>query len=162
VLVPIWYTLAQARQGRFALAAVELVGLILLGVALGLRWRPPVPPAVILLAAPEALVLAERGPALLAPLLGAGLLLVAELSYWSLEFTTPGRTGARLRVRLSLRLASMAVAGALVGWLVLEVGGLSATGTLDLTMFGAAAVLAILALAAILVRSAVQGTPSSR
>jgi F0F1-type ATP synthase assembly protein I len=143
------------------LAAVELVGLILLGVALGLRWRGPVPSAVILLAAPEALLLAERGPALLAPLLGAGLLLVAELSFWSLDFSAPARSAARLRVRLAVRLASMA-AGTILGWLVMEIGGFSAGGTIDLTILGAAAVLAILVVAAIMVRSAVRPASPSR
>jgi len=144
------------------LAAVELVGLILLGVALGLRWRGPVPSAVILLAAPEALLLAERGPALLAPLLGAGLLLVAELSFWSLDFSAPARSAARLRVRLAVRLASMAAAGTILGWLVMEIGGFSAGGTIDLTILGAAAVLAILVVAAIMVRSAVRPASPSR
>ncbi|MHB1525326.1 MAG: hypothetical protein ACYCZN_03430 [Candidatus Dormibacteria bacterium] len=154
-----WYTLAWARQGLPQLLGVETGGVLLLGLALGIRRPRVVPLAIILLAVPEALVLAERGPLLLAPLLGAGLLAASELSYWSLQLAQPGRSTARLRAVLSWRLVLLAVAGSGMGWLVLSVAGLPAAGTIDLTLLGVVAVVGILGLAAWLVRSAVRAEP---
>ena len=156
------YTLATARHGLLPLLCVEVGGLILLGLTLAVKLPRMAPLAIILLGAPVALVVAQSGTGLLAPWLGVDLLAVAELTFWSLDLAAPGRSTARLRRALWLRLAVLAVVGGGIGWLVLAVAGLQAAGTLDLTVLGVAATLGILGLMALLVRSAVGSPPRPR
>ena len=156
------YTLAAARQDLPPLLGVEVGGLVLLGLTLAVKLPRMAPLAIILLGAPVALVVAQSGTGFLAPWLGVDLLAVAELTFWSLDLAAPGRSTARLRRALWLRLAVLAVVGGGIGWLVLAVAGLQAAGTLDLTVLGVAATLGILGLMALLVRSAVGSPPRPR
>ena len=156
------YTLATARQDLPPLLGVEVGGLVLLGLTLAIKLPRVAPLAIILLGAPVALVGAQSGTGLLAPWLGVDLLVVAELTFWSLDLAAPGQSTAGLRRALWLRLAVLAVVGGGIGWLVLAVAGLPAAGTLDLTVLGVAATLGILGLMALLVRSAVGSPPRPR
>lgn len=158
--------LAQGGQSSLSkLLSVAGAGLVLLAVAMFAGWPQLVALAVILLAAPEAVVLALHGPILLAPPLGAGLLGASELAYWSVELRAGGSdVQARLRLRLGLRLLVMATVGAALGVLLLAVSDLPTSGSLDLTILGAVAVVAVLGLAVLLVISSVGGgaTPGER
>jgi hypothetical protein len=149
--------LAQAGQDSLSkLLSLAGAGIVLLAVAMFAGWPRLVALAVILLAAPEAVVLAMHGPLLLAPPLGAGLLGASELGYWSVDLRAGGSdVRARLRIRLGLRLLVMAAVGAGLGVLLLAVADLPANGSLDLTILGAVAVVAVLGLAVLLVVSSV-------
>ena len=87
-----------------------------------------------------------------APLFGAGLLLVAELAYWSLERRVPGAP----REGLTFRRATLVLAGCIgaggVGGLILAVAELSVQGGLWLEALGVAAAVGSIALLARLAR----------
>lgn len=149
--------LAQGGEGSLSkLLSLVGAGLLLLAVAMFFGWPQLVALAVILLAAPDAVVLALHGPLLLAPPLGAALLGASELAYWSVELRKGGSdVQARLRLHLGLRLLVMATIGAALGVLLLAVADLPASGSLVLTILGAVAVVAVLGLAVLLVISSV-------
>ena len=92
-----------------------------------------------------------------APLYAVGLLLVAELAYWSLELHVPSEPGivARRAGRLALLLLVSGGASALV----LAVSELAAEGGLELEALGVAALGGALALVAVLLRSVRDHTP---
>jgi hypothetical protein len=107
-----------------------------------------VPAAVALLGAGYALLLVIRDPALdgRAPLVAAGLLAAAELAYWSLELRAGIAEDAGALARRVALLLLVALAGMLLGALVLAVAGELGTGALWLEALGAAAAVAVLAL----------------
>ena len=102
-----------ARLG--GLAFLSLVTAVVLG------WSPLVALSVGLVGAAYATRLALDDPSLdgKAALLGAGLLLTAELAYWSLEerervATEPGESFRRLGLLIGLALAALAAGAALL------------------------------------------------
>ncbi|MHB8393644.1 MAG: hypothetical protein ACYDC5_03885 [Candidatus Dormibacteria bacterium] len=99
-------------------------------------WRFLIALALPPLLAPQAVVLLERGPLLLAPVLGATLLAAAELAFWSIGARPPGKHSRRLLVTLVIRVWGLSVGGAVLGWLVLAISGLKTAGSLDLTFIG--------------------------
>jgi hypothetical protein len=159
----LWYVLAQgggASQSK--LLALAGAGCVLLAAAMVVGWPRLVALAVLLLAAPDAVVLAMRGPIPLAPVLAAGLLGASELAYWSAELRAGGRdVRFALALRLAVRLLAMAAVGAALGLLLLAVAELPASGSLDLTVLGAVAVVAVVGLAAWLVMASVGGGAGS-
>jgi hypothetical protein len=123
-----------------ALAIVALAGALVLG------WSSLVPVSLLLLGATYAAQLRADDAALdaKAPLIAAGLLLVAELAYWSLEEqervrSEPGE-GAR---RLSF-VALLALLGLCVSGVVLAAADIARTGGLAVDLLGAAAAAAVL------------------
>jgi len=136
-----------------ALAFLALVAAVVLG------WRPLVALSVGLVGAAYAVHLAADDPSLdaRAALLGAGLLLTAELAYWSLEeqeraAAEPGESFRRLGLLLGLAL------GALGGGIaLLIVADLIRTGGLAIDLLGAAAAAAALLVVVALAR---RGAPS--
>jgi hypothetical protein len=86
-----------------------------------------------------------------APVYAAGLLLVAELAYWSLDRLVRGLGEGLLFRRGSLVLA-VCIAGGGIGGLILAAAGFSFTGGLGLEIFGVAAAVAALGLLARLAR----------
>jgi hypothetical protein len=99
-----------------------------LAVGLLLRWPTPVPAALVLLGGQYALVLSVDGAALdgRAAVVAAGLLVVAELAYWSLELRAeitdePGSYTRRLAVLALLSLGALALAGVLLA--IVDVAG---------------------------------------
>jgi len=129
-----------------ALALVALLGAIVLG------WSALVPAGAALLGAGYATRLAADDVPLdvRAPLLAAGLLLVVELAYWSLEarlhaLGERGEDLRRLAVVLLLALASLGIAATL-----LAVSDLVRTGGLAIDLLGAAAAAGSLVLVALL------------
>jgi hypothetical protein len=95
--------------------------MVVLAVGLLLRWPTPVPAALVLLGGQYALVLSVEGATLdgRAAVVAAGLLVVAELAYWSLELRAeitdePGSYARRLAVLALLSLGALALAGVLL------------------------------------------------
>ena len=144
------------RAGRLELvvAAVGLLGVLLLLVALAGQLPAVVAWAVALLGAAYATALLLRGGTIdgLAPVVAVGLLLTAELAYWSLEPHLPSDRGiARRRAQ---RLALLALVGGGVSALVLAASEAAGRGGLGLEALGVAAAAGALAVVAWLSRSA--------
>jgi hypothetical protein len=146
--------------GRLPLlaAAPGLLAALVLALALWRGWPTAVAWALALLASGYALSL-SLGPDratidAAAPVVAAGLLVVAELAYWSLELRDPGRwegplLGRRLAVLGALALVSLALGSVVVVFTTLETGG-----GVGLTVLGVAAAVATLAILAGLARRA--------
>ena len=86
-----------------------------------------------------------------APLYAAGLLVVAELAYWSLERGVPSDGDALVGRRLSL-VAAVALAAGGIGGMVLTIAELSVSGGLALELLGVAAAVGVLAIVGALAR----------
>ena len=142
-----------------ALLGVGSAGLALLLVGMGLSWRPGVALGLLPLGAAVATVLVLRGPVILAPLLGAILLVMTELGFWAVDESAPRVGSARLRIVLATRTAAMAVLGFVLGLVVLALAGLRASGGLDVTLIGSLAAVGVLALAVFLLRAGVRREP---
>ena len=132
----------------WAVLAAGGAGTALLALAVAAGLPGVVPAAVALLGAAYALLLVLRDPALdvRAPLVAAGLLAAAELAYWSLELRAGIAEDAGALARRVALLLLLALAGMLLGALVLAVAGELGTGALWLEALGAAAAVAVLAL----------------
>lgn len=126
------------------LAAVSLLTLV---AALVLGWAPLVPVAIALVGGCYAAQLALDDAPLdaAAPVLAAGLLVAAELAYWSLEEREriPGDAGDGLRHVPVVAL--LGIGALLAGALLLALVDLVRAKTLALDVLGAAAAAAILA-----------------
>lgn len=83
----------------------------------------------------------------LAPACGAALLLIGELSYWSLELRRRAGGRALISVRRGLSIAGLAAATGVVGSLILLVASLPLAGSPLTTLAGVGAAVAALALA---------------
>ncbi len=136
------------------MGAVGLLAVLFLVVALTGRVAGFVPWVVALAGAEYAafLVIREGRIDSYAPVYGAGLLLVIELAYWSIErrFASPGE--ALTSRRLTLVGAACLAAGG-VGGLILAMAELSVNGGLALEIVGVAAAVGALALLARLART---------
>lgn len=132
-----------------AVAGALATALLLLGLLF--RWAGPLPWTYAVAGAEYAGFLFIQGNAIdgIAPLYGAGLLLSAELAYWSLEHSVPGSHPGR---RASLVLAGCLAGGGIAG-LVLTASEASVHGGLALEVLGVAAAVAVLALIARLARA---------
>jgi hypothetical protein len=141
----------NARAVGFRLVAVGLLALI---AAVALGWTALVPASVVALGAAYATHLAVDDPALdvRAPLVAAGLLLTAELGYWSIEERdrVRGEEGEGLR---QLGLVTLLVLGGLaVSAALLAVADLARTQGLAIDLLGAAAAAGALLVLALVAR----------
>ena len=125
-------------------------------VAVVLGWRSAIPAAVVLLATEYVAGIGTGGhedvlePA--APIVAGGLLLVAELAYWSTELRGPGREeGEVLRRRLAA-LAVISVLAVALGSFVVVVTAAPLGGGLAWDVVGVGAAAATLAVVALLAR----------
>jgi hypothetical protein len=111
-----------------------------------------VPVAVVLAGAQYGLMLLVRDGAIDAftPAYSAGLLLLAELAYWSLEPDVPGERGLAARRAGLVAAATLAAAG--IGAVVLSISELAAEGGLLLEAAGVVAATAVLVLVVLLAR----------
>jgi hypothetical protein len=122
------------------------VALLALLAAVVLGWSSLVPASLLLLGAAYATHLAADDTALeaKAPLVAAGLLVTAELAYWSLE----ERDGLRADPGESLRhlglVALLALGGLVAGSTLLAVSDLARAEGLALDLLGAAAAAGVL------------------
>ena len=132
----------QATSAR--VAALALVALV---AALVLGWAPLVPLAIALVGGSYVAQLAVDDAALdtLAPVLAVGLVLVAELAYWSLEERehVPGDPGDGLRHGAFV--AILGLGALLAGAALLALADSVRAQSLALDVLGAAAAAAILA-----------------
>jgi hypothetical protein len=133
-----------------AVAAVLLVSLALVS-----GRSVPIPCALVLLAALYAIPEGER--AVWAPVYGAGLLLCAELAYWSLESRVAQRVHGDVVTPRLLALLGLATASLPAGALVLLAADSSLDRSPALTAAAAVALAACAGLLAVLARS-----PASR
>jgi hypothetical protein len=131
-------------------ATIGAVGLVLLLSSLTGGWPSLLPWAIVLLGAAYASALGVRSEAGVldggAPLYGAGLLLVSELGYWSLELRGPGREERRLLVRRATALGALTLASVLLGALVLVIATAPLGGGVAWDLVGVVAAAAALAL----------------
>jgi len=144
------------RADRLAplVGAVGGGAVLVLAAALVARSTDVLPWAVALGGAEYAAFLVIRSGTIdpYAPLYGAGLLLVAELAYWSVERHVPSRGEGLTGRRASLVLAASLAAGGL-GGLILTMAELSVNGGLALEILGVAAAVGALAVLARLARA---------
>jgi hypothetical protein len=126
----------------------------LLAACLVMGWPLPIGAALLLLAAQyaAALALLDAAADAAAPLYAAGLLLVGELSYWSLELRAPGREESRVLTRRLTLLAALAVVAGSLGVFVLAVTSASVGGGVVWDSVGVAAAVGVLAIIARLAR----------
>ena len=123
------------------IAAVPgLLAAVLLVVAIATRWAALVPLVLVALVAEYAFVLVTRSEAVDAgaPLYAAGLLLLAEVAYWSLE-PAAGAPDRGLFARRVATTAALALGGLAVATFVLVVAALPVAGGLALEALGIAA-----------------------
>jgi hypothetical protein len=138
---------------RAALAWLAAVGLLLAAAA---AWPLPslLAPALLALLAEHTLVVLGRGDRLdaTAPLVGAGLLLYAELACWAQE-ARPAVHDERQVIRTRLAVLAASLAGALgLGALLLLATGLPAGGGLTRLAVGVVAATLTLGLVAAVAR----------
>jgi hypothetical protein len=138
---------------RAALAWLAAVGLLL---GAGAAWRLPslLAPALVALLAEHALVALGHGARLdaTAPLVGAGLLLYAELACWAQE-ARPAVRDERAVTRTRLAVLCASLAGALgLGALLLLATGLPAGGGLTRLAVGVVAATLTLGMVAAVAR----------
>jgi hypothetical protein len=151
-----------AGLGAFALAGgselalaigvrLATAGLVALLAAVVLGWSPLVPVGAVLLGGAYATRLYADDVALdaRAPLLAAGLLLAAELGYWSIDARphVRGERGADLRHLVVVVL--LALAGLAAGAILLAVADLTRARGLAVDLAGAAAAAGVLLLVAL-------------
>lgn len=134
-------------------ACVGAPGLVVLVIALVLGWSVLVPWSVVSLGAAYAVSLhgsdAIDGRA---PAVGALLVLVAELAYWSVERRTPIGDEAGLHLRRAASVLATTAAAAAVGTALLTATAVPLGGSVALDGLGLAAAAAAVATLAILAR----------
>ena len=127
-------------------ARLVALGLLALVAALVLSWSALVPASLLLLGATYALHLAadDAGLDARAPVLAAGLVLTAELGYWSLEELDRLRVDEGEDLRRLGFVVLLALAGLVVGAILLAVADLARAGGLAIDLIGACAAAAAL------------------
>jgi hypothetical protein len=131
------------------LAGAALAILLLL-VALTAGRTAPIPFALLLLGAIYAIPDGDR--AIAAPIYGGGLLLTAELAYWSLDERVRRRVQAGVATPRLLAILAVAAAAIPSGALVLIAAEANVSRSPVLTAAGAAAIVACIGLLAALAR----------
>lgn len=131
-----------------AVGAVGGVGLLATVVAVAFARPGLVGWAVALLAAQYAIAVIGGGAPvdLLAPLVGLGLLLVAELSHTACEWRGPHAADATVELRRWARLVAAGAAGTVAGGGALALAG-SVPGSVPALLVGAAGVVGLVGLA---------------
>ncbi|MGH3103603.1 MAG: hypothetical protein ACRDN6_05845, partial [Gaiellaceae bacterium] len=133
------------------LGALGACALAMLVASLAAGWTGGVPWTLVLLAGEYAAGLALRGDDVVdagAPVYAAGLLLLAELAYWSLELRSPGREETRVVVRRLTALGALAFLSVLIGAFVVIVTAAPLGGGLLWDAVGVAAAAGTLAILA--------------
>jgi hypothetical protein len=138
---------------REALAWLAALGL-LLAAAAALRLASLLAPALVVLVAEYTIVLVRRGDRVdaAAPLVGAGLLLYAELASWAAEARPRVHDERPVLAARAVVVAASAVAALVLGAVILLAAAVPAGGGLTRLGIGVAAATATLALVAVLAR----------
>jgi hypothetical protein len=147
---------AIAHGGRFAGLAVAttVVSLALLVTGLVLRWPTMIPWAVIVSAA--GYLITREGRSAVdgwAAVVGATLLLAAELASWSVEHDRRIRSEQALVVRRVTTLAVLVGAALLVNFLLLATAAVAASASVLLAAVGVAAAVSAVAVVLRLLRT---------
>ena len=150
------YPVASAERFPELPLALGGVGFLLLAAALLGAWPSVIPGSLVAPAAAYAAELALRDDGATvdaaAPLYGAGLLLLAELAYWSVELRGPQREERRLVLRRAGALTGLALGSIILGALVVTITAVPLGGGVVWNAVGVAAAAAALALIVRLVR----------
>jgi len=149
--------LALAEAGDDALVVgvrLVAVGLLALMAAVVLGWSSLVAVSLVLLGSAYAVHFALDDPTLdtHAPVVAAGLLLAAELAYWSLEQLQRVRTESREQLRHLAVVAALGLGGLFVGAVLLAVADVVRTRGLAVDLFGAVAAASALLLLVLIAR----------
>lgn len=149
-----WTLLLIDSRGLLAVAAFAGVpGLVVLAIALVLGWSVLVPWSVVSLGAAYAVSL--HGTDAIdsrAPVVGALLVLVAELAYWSVERRAPIGDEAGLHLRRAATVLATTAAAAAVGAALLTATAVPLGGSVAWDGLGLAAAAAAVATLALLSR----------
>ena len=155
------YPVAAPGAGRAATIPLVAVSLLALAGAAALRVGALVPAATALVVASYAVFLGFRDePAIdtAAPLVGVGLVVAAELAWWSIDLAgAPDER--RLWTRRALEIAAIAVVSAAVGVLLVGASGGGFGGGVVAVAVGVAAVAASIAVITVLARQAAPPPP---
>jgi hypothetical protein len=149
------YPVAEAGRYSGPLALAGVIAVLFVAGALVTGWPAPVALALVVLVGEYAAALVARESDAVdsgAPVFGAGLLLLAELAYWSLDLRRAGREEGRAVVRRLTALAAAAGGSLLLAAFVVGVTAVPAGGGLLWDALGIAAVIATLAILARLAR----------
>jgi hypothetical protein len=148
------FTATQGGSYAPAAQGAEAAALLLLAVALTLRWAGLVPWALI--AAAGGYLAGRVGHDTVdgwAAVVGVLLLLSAELATWSIDADARIRSERSLIVRRSLTVAALCAAALLVNFLLLATSAASASSSVLLAVLGTGAAVAAVAVVLRLVRS---------
>jgi hypothetical protein len=145
-----------AGAGQLAPAADALAGAALALLAVGVVLRLPLLVPWAIAAAGGGFVLTRTGGDVVdgwAALVGAALLLAAELAFWSATDDPRLSVERPVIVRRTVTIAALAVTGLLVGFLLLGAAAVSASSGVVVAAAGVAAAVASVALALRLLRA---------
>ncbi len=147
-------TLVDAGEGAGQVGArLVMLALVALVAALVLGWSVLLPASLLLVGAAYALHLyLDEGFDVKAPLFAAGLLLAAELGYWSLEEREQVRSEPGEGLRRLAFVAGLTLAGLVVGTVLLAAADLARAGGLAVDLVGAGAAAAALLLVVLYAR----------
>ena len=140
-----------------AVAPLGLAAVVVLAASIGFGWTAGVAWTLVLLAAEYAAALAVRNASDVdagAPLVGAGLLVLAELGFWSIELRGPGYEERRVVARRLGALGVVAFLSVLLGAFVVVLTAAPLGGGLAWDAVGIAAAAGTLAIVAWLARRA--------
>jgi hypothetical protein len=145
------YSAAVADGDAAAVAPLGVLALATLAASLAAGWTSGIAWTLALVGAAYAVALAARGADAVdaaAPLVGAGLLLLAELAYWSLELRGPGYEERRVVARRLGALAALAFLSVVLGAFVVVLTAAPLGGGLAWDAIGVAAAAGTLAIVA--------------
>jgi hypothetical protein len=131
----------QASERHELLVDLGVVALGCLAGGLAFTWSTGIAAAAALLGVE--LVATGTG---FTPLSAAGLLLVSELGYWSFELRTPIRDDPVVYYQRALAMGTLALAGGVLASLPLLAAQVPLAGGPLVTLLGASAAIALLAL----------------
>ena len=134
------YSASTAGKLELVTLTAGSLGVAILAVAIALRWPAAIPWSV--LAAGGAYLAGREGRSLVdgwAAVVGALLLVAAELASWSIEHDKRIRTERALVIRRSATLAGLACVALLVNFLLLGAAAVAASAGVVLAAIGVAA-----------------------
>ena len=133
--------------------AIGLVGTAALAVGVGLRRGTPVAAGLALVGVAYGVSLVGQGLDGTASLFAGGLVLVAELAYWSIEPGAAVRVGRTATARRAAFALALAVGSSVLGGLLLAAGATPLRGDTAFGVLGVAALLLVAAIAIWLLHS---------
>jgi hypothetical protein len=144
----------QAPERVLPLLAVGGAGLFFLGIGLAARWSAALALGILCLGAEQALRLALGSSTIDAwtPAYAAGLLLVAELAWWSVEPRVGAWSEGAVVLRRVGAVVGMCAAGAVVSALIVVAAGAPLNGGVSLELVGVMAAVGAVAVVATIAR----------